>query len=70
MPSPAELRELRGRTVTLVLTPAGGGGTLKGRVVGTLDAADGMVLFVEPLGQPGRRITCHHQHVEAVEIAD
>jgi hypothetical protein len=69
MPSAAEIRELRGKTVTLRLTEAGGGGTVKGRVVGTLDAADGMVIFVEPPGEPGRRISCHHQHVEAVEVA-
>ena len=70
MPSAAEMRELKGRTVTLRLNQAGGGGSVKGRLVGTLDAADGMVIFVEPPDEPGRRITCHHQHVEAVEVAD
>jgi hypothetical protein len=61
------MRELTGRTVTLRLTPAAGGGTVEGKVVGTLESADGLVIFVEPPGQPGRRISCHHQHVGAVE---
>lgn len=63
----AEARGLVGRQVRLRLTPAGGGAAISGKLVGTLEAADGLVLFLEPPGEPGKRVTCHYQHVEAVE---
>lgn len=62
-----EARQLTDKQVTLRLTSAGGGGSVSGTVVGTLEAADGLVLFLEPDGQPGKRVTCHHQHVAEVE---
>lgn len=66
MPSADELRALTGRHVTLTLTPAGGGGTVTGRVVGTLDAADGLVVIVEPDDET-RRVSLNYQHVGEVQ---
>jgi hypothetical protein len=66
MPSAEEMRALNGRYVTLTLTPAGGGGTVTGRVVGTLDAADGLVVIVEPDGET-RRVSLNYQHIDGVQ---
>jgi hypothetical protein len=67
MPSSDELRGLTGRRVALDLTPAGGGGTVRGRIVGTLDAADGLVVVVERDDQPGRA-SLNYQHVSEVRL--
>lgn len=61
------MRRLVGRRVSLTLTPPGGGATVSGRVTGSLESADGLVVFVEPDGEPGGRVTVHHQHVERFE---
>lgn len=61
MPTADDLRALKGETVTLQLTPAGGGGQVEGRLVGTLDAADGLVIIVEPA--VGGRVSLNYQHV-------
>lgn len=65
MPSAEELRGLNGRRVTLALTAAGGDGTITGRIVGTLEAADGLVVVVVEDGLPGHR-SVHYQHVSEV----
>jgi hypothetical protein len=64
MPSDEELRGLVGSQVSVQLTPAGGGGRLEGEVVGTLEAADGLVVYVKD-GQ--RTHTVHSQHIATVE---
>jgi hypothetical protein len=28
-----------------------------------IEAADGLVVTVEPTGTPGKRLTVHHQHI-------
>jgi hypothetical protein len=66
-PFPEDLRGLSGRHVALELTPAGGGGTVIGRIVGTLDAADGLVVIVEPDDRPGR-VSLKYQHVSKVRL--
>lgn len=65
MPTADDLRALVGRTVSLRLTPAGGGGQVDGRVVGTLDAADGMVVVLAP-GDGAKRVSINYQHVDEV----
>jgi hypothetical protein len=67
MPTVDELRALRGADVAIRLTPQGGGGAIEGRVVGTLEAADGLVVVVEPRDEPGGRLTYHYQHIATVE---
>ena len=67
MPGTERFRDLAGRRVALTLTPAAGGGSVAGTLVGTLDAADGMTLIVET--GPGERRSIHHQHVSEVREA-
>ncbi len=66
-----EIRQFAGQRVTLQLAPqAPGGPTLTGRIVGVLDALDGLVVTVEPEGAPsGTRLTVHYHHIIAVTPA-
>ena len=65
-----ELRGLRGQIVTFRLLPdAPGAPVVTGRVLGTIEAADGLVVTVEPNGSPGRRLTVHHQHIASATPA-
>ena len=66
MPTAQRFRELNGERVALELTPAGGGGSLTGRIVGTLEAADGLVVVVEREGD-SRRVSVNYQHVADVQ---
>jgi hypothetical protein len=67
MATPDEVRALTGRQVFLRLTPEAGGEVVEGRLLGTLDAADGLVMVVEPEGSPGRRFSCNYQHIAVLE---
>jgi len=59
-----DVRRLKGRRATLQLAAdAPGAPTVTGRVLGTIEAADGLVVTVEPDGAPGKRITVHYQHI-------
>ncbi len=65
-----EIRRLKGQRVTLRLAPdAPGAPTVTGRILGTLEAADGLVVTVEPEGTPGKRLTVHHHHIVALTTA-
>lgn len=64
LPTDEELRALAGSRVVVRLTPAGGGHELTGERVGTLDAADGLVVYVND-GQ--RTHSVHSQHIAEVE---
>ncbi len=64
MPSADEIKRLVGKRVTLRLVPAAGGPpTASGRLVGTLDAADGLVVTLQPTDRPGDRLTYHYHHI-------
>lgn len=67
MPTADQVRELTGRRVLLRLLPEAGGETVEGRLTGTLEAADGLVVVVEPEGSPGRRFSCNYQHIAVLE---
>jgi hypothetical protein len=59
-----DIRGLKGRIVTFQLQPdAPGAPSVTGRVLGMIEAADGLVVTVEPTGSPGKRLTVHHQHI-------
>lgn len=62
---PEEIKPHVGKRVTLTLAPeALGAPTVTGRLVGTLEAADGLVVQVEPEGAtPGARLTVHYHHI-------
>ncbi len=62
MPSADEFRGLRGREVTLQMDD---GSRVSGRVVGTLDAADGLVVVLERDEPPGARFSCNYQSVSS-----
>lgn len=66
MPTIEEIQALNGADVAVQLTPGGGGNAVEGRLVGTLDAADGMVVFIEPAGEPGGRLSYNYQHIAAI----
>ena len=65
MPEAQRFRDLKGEHVVLDLTPAGGSGSLTGRIVGTLEAADGLVVILERDGD-ARRVSVNYQHVAEV----
>ena len=67
MPTVDEIQALRGADVALLLTPGAGGHAVEGRVVGTLDAADGLVVFIEPANEPGGRLSYNYQHIATIE---
>lgn len=55
--------------MALRLTPqAGGASVVKGRLVGTMDAADGLVAFLEPAGaKQGTQVSYHYHYISAIE---
>jgi hypothetical protein len=62
-----ELRRLTGQRVTLRLQPhAPGAPTVTGRLLGVLDALDGLVVTIEPDGAPETRMTCHYHYILAI----
>lgn len=64
MPSADEIKRLVGKRVTLRLAPeVGGTQVASGRILGALDAADGLVVTFQPADQPGRRLTYHYHHI-------
>jgi len=67
MPTADEIRVLRGSEVAVRLVPEAGGSAVEGRLVGTLEADDGLVVVVEPGGAPGRRLSYNYQHIETIE---
>jgi hypothetical protein len=67
MPTVAEIKSLEGADVALQLVEVAGGDALEGRVVGTLDAADGLVVFIEPAAEPGGRRSYNYQHIAAIQ---
>jgi hypothetical protein len=59
-----DIRGLKGQLVTLQLLPdAPGAPRVTGRVLGMIEAADGVVLTLEPMDAPGKRLTVHHHHI-------
>jgi hypothetical protein len=65
-----EIRGLKGQVVTFRLVPnAPGAPIVTGRVLGMIEAADGLVVTVEPSGTPGKRVTVHHHHIASATPA-
>ncbi len=65
-----EIKAAVGKRVRLELTPqASGGPTRTGRIVGTLDAADGLVVTFAPDDAPGSHVTYHAHYIRAVHPA-
>lgn len=62
---PQEIKQYVGQKVRVQLSPqAHQGPTVTGRLVGTLDAADGLVVQIEPeSSKPGERLTVHYHHI-------
>ena len=67
MPTAEEIRDLQGVDVAIRVTPEAGGEVVEGRMMGTLMAADGLMVFVEPRGRPGQRFSCHYHHIASIE---
>lgn len=65
---PEEIRQYVGQRVTVQLSAKSGcGSAVTGRLVGTLDAADGLVVHIEPVGSKGGElITVHYHHISSV----
>ena len=65
---PEEIQTYVGKRVRLTLTPqAPRSPSIIGRLVGTLDAADGLIAFLEPDGDPGRRDSYHYHYIREIE---
>jgi|GEM_PF-904482 uncharacterized protein Veg len=62
---PEEIKRHVGKRVTLTLAAGAlGGPTVTGSLVGTSEAADGLVIHVEPDGsEQGTRLTIHYHHL-------
>ena len=69
MPTVEEIRALEGGAVRVRLTPQADGGQVEGQLVGTLEAADGLVVFIEPRQSPGRQVSYNYQHILSIERA-
>ncbi|HKF18808.1 MAG TPA: hypothetical protein VKF14_16680 [Candidatus Dormibacteraeota bacterium] len=67
MPTADEIRALKGADVSVRLAPETGGEVVKGRLVGTLEADDGLVVVIQPEGDPNRRFSCNYQQIASVE---
>ena len=60
------VRAHKDRWVMLTLTAAaGGGGSVWGRIVSCLEAADGLIAYV--VDSDGHSHTIHYQHIAALE---
>ena len=70
MPTADEVRALEGRHVRVRLTPEAGGETVEGRLVGTLEADDGLVVVVERAEAPDKRFSWNYQHIAALESSE
>ena len=65
-----EIKQAVGKRVRLDLAPqAVGGPTRTGRIVGTLDAADGLVVTFAPEDAPGSQVTYHAHYIKAIHPA-
>ena len=65
-----EIKQAVGKRVRLDLAPqAVGGPTRTGRIVGTLDAADGLVVTFAPEDAPGSQVTYHANYIKAIHPA-
>jgi hypothetical protein len=65
-----EIKQAVGKRVRLDLAPqAVGGPTRTGRIVGTLDAADGLVVTFAPEDAPGSQVTYHAHYIKAMHPA-
>lgn len=62
---PEEIKRHVGKRVTLKLKPgAPGGPTVTGSVVGTIDAADGLIVYIKPEGsKPGTVLSMHYHYI-------
>ncbi len=66
VPTADEIKALQGDEVAIRLVAEAGGQAVEGRVVGTLEAADGLVVFIEPRDRPGGRLSYHYQHIDSI----
>lgn len=68
---PEEIRPHVGKRVSLKLKPeAPGGPTVTGYLVGTIEAADGLIVYVEPEGsQPGTVLSVHYHYIVSISPA-
>ena len=68
---PDEILRYVGQRVVLTLSPqATGGPTVTGRIAGTISAADGLVVTVEPDGAiPAPRVTYHYHYIVSIAAA-
>jgi hypothetical protein len=65
-----ELKQAVGTRVKLELSPqAAGGPTRIGRIIGILDAADGMVVTFAPDDAPGKHVTYHAHYILSLRPA-
>jgi hypothetical protein len=65
-----EIKQAVGKRIKLEIMPqAIGGPTRLGRIVGTLDAADGLVVTFEPDEAPERHVTYHAHYIKAIHPA-
>lgn len=65
-----EIKQAVGKRVRLDLAPQAVGGPHRtGRIVGTLDAADGLVVTFAPEDAPGSQVTYHAHYIKAIHPA-
>ena len=62
-----EIRALEGADVSVRLVAQAGGEVVVGRLVGTLDADDGLVVVIQPEGDSDRRLSYNYQHIASVQ---
>jgi hypothetical protein len=65
MPTPDSLKALVGQHLLLDLTSAAESAVARGKLLGTIDALDGLVLILEPDDRPGTKQSVHSHHVKS-----
>jgi hypothetical protein len=65
MPTRESLKALVGHRVVLDLTPTADSTLARGKLLGTIDALDGLVLVIEPDDKPGTKQSVHSHHVKS-----
>ena len=66
--TPAEVKRFVGKQVTIYFIPSAHSLPATGKLIGTVDAADGLVAMLEPANaRPGSRQSIHYHLIQSIQ---